>query len=100
MLAQPESSIVTDINTRINKEGSGYNGWYIGVTQDIDQRLSNDHNVSIDGGWWIFRRAFSDTDAREIERHFLKLGCKGGTRDGDKDAEFVYAYKMTSVTEP
>ncbi len=38
--------------------------------------------------------------ARQIEAHFLSLGCKGGDGGGSTATKFVYAYKITSQTRP
>ena len=72
--------------------------WYVGVAKDARDRLFNDHNVSQQKGYWIFRECENDSVSRDIEHYFLKLGCKGGDGGGDYRSKYVYAYKITNTT--
>ncbi len=90
-------SIETEIDGRIHKCGKGYREWYVGVAANPDQRLFVGHNVSQEGGAWIYRDAGSESMAKIIEAIFHKKGCKGGHLDTDSP-HYVYAYKMTRTT--
>ncbi len=99
MAKQLKSEIIKGIDDHINKEGSGYSRWYVGIAADPKQRLFSDHNVSKENAWWIYREAFTDDDAREVEKFFLEQkGTQGGPGGGDKDTRFVYAYRITNTT--
>ncbi len=96
-----KQQIINDINNHIRKEGGGYRDWYVGISRDARGRLFNNHNVSEDNGWWIYRTADSSSAAREIESYFVNtLGMDGGTGGGDYYSNQVYAYKKTSFTNP
>ena len=90
-------SIETEIDVCITKCGKGYREWYVGVAANPDQRLFEGHNVSQEGGAWIYRDAVSTSMAKDIEAIFLKKGCKGGP-GGSDSPHFVYAYRMTRTT--
>ncbi len=93
------AEIIKDIDEHIKKEGSEYKHWYVGIASIPQNRLFQDHNVSKENGWWIYREAFSDTDARVIENFFLeKKGTRGGPGGGDSSTRFVYAYRITGYT--
>jgi hypothetical protein len=90
-------SIESEIDLCINKCGKGYREWYVGVAANPDQRLFEGHNVSQQGGAWIYRDAGSEPMAKIVEAIFLKKGCKGGPADAGS-SHFVYAYRMTRTT--
>ena len=90
-------SIETEIDLRINKCGKGYREWYVGVAADPGQRLFEGHNVSQEGGAWIYKDAGSESMAKIVEAIFHKKGCKGG-QGGTDSSHYVYAYRMTRTT--
>ncbi len=96
----PANSIIQDINNYISQHGGGYSAWYVGIASDPKDRLFNEHNVDQHNGAWIYKDAGSETEARRIEKHFLSLGCDGGTGGGDYSTRYVYAYKKTYSTNP
>jgi predicted small metal-binding protein len=58
-MAQSEQEIIHDIKEHIQKEGNRYSTWYVGISKDARDRLFNDHNVSKENAWWIYRQASS-----------------------------------------
>jgi hypothetical protein len=93
--------IVADLVEHIEKSGVQFSIWYVGISQDPRARLFTDHRVPEKGAWWIYRQASSAGAARDIEDHFInKLGTDGGTGGGDKNSDFVYAYKKFRDTDP
>lgn len=98
-MAQLSAKIIKEIDEYIQKEGSPYGRWYVGIASDPQNRLFQDHNVSKENGWWIYQKASSDTDARAIEKFFLEQkGTQGGPGGGDSSTCFVYAYRITDHT--
>jgi hypothetical protein len=83
----------------IKKSGSEYQGWYVGITKDIDERLFGYHRVDRQNGFWCYIQAKSSTIARDIEKFFTE-GCHtdGGPGGGDDDSDIVYAYKKGFYT--
>jgi hypothetical protein len=49
---------------------------------------------------WIRKQARNAKKAREVEQHFLDKGCEDGPGGGDDGADHVYAYKMSTSTDP
>ena len=100
-MAKGKKEIISEIKHHISKEGSPYAAWYVGVTEQPQIRLFDDHSVDKDNGWWIFIPAQTSLVAREIERYFLEaLGADGGPRGGDREARYVYAYRKALSTDP
>ncbi len=97
-LTKIKQEIINEIYTHISKSGH-YSDWYIGIAKDPQTRLFNDHNVSKDNGWWIYRQTSNSSIAREIESFFLAKGCKGGDGGGDYSTDCVYAYKISHLTK-
>lgn len=76
-----------------------YREFYCGITDNVEGRLFNEHNVSKDSGFWIYAPADSVEDAREIEQHFLDLGMQGDTGGGNKNSIWVYCYLIMQYTK-
>jgi hypothetical protein len=73
----------------------------VGVSQDVENTLFNQHKVEEKKGQWIFRKAFSAEEAREVKKYFVKrLKTNGKSGDKGQHADMVYAYKKTSSTNP
>ena len=90
--------IIEEINSHIDKCDGTYAEWYVGITEDLKERLFNGHKVK---DAYIYREAEDSKTAREIEKYFIEvIGTDGGTGGGDEDASFVYAYLKQSHTEP
>lgn len=95
------SEIIKDFDAHIKTSGRQfYNEFYIGITSDIEQRLFVQHRVKKEGQWWIFSPADTEEIARDVEKHYLAFGMKGGDGGGkgDEKATFVYCYVITSYT--
>ena len=94
--------IVKDIIEKIEKYvgSDNYSGWYIGITNDIDRRLFQEHGVNKNAFGWIWCPANSKKDAQTVEEYFLDLGMDGDTGGGNDDTTYVYAFKKYSHTNP
>ena len=98
--AKTESQIIREIGNHIRNCGGPYPSWYVGIASDPEDRLFNDHHVRKEEDAWIYRTASTSEVARRIERHFLNLGCDGGSGGGDWQTRAVYAYKKAGHTKP
>ncbi len=101
MPVHAKADLIVEFDNYIKKNG-GYSkdyGWYVGVTSDPENRLFRQHGVNKSDGAWIHADASSDNEAREIERHLLSRGAKGGTGGGDASATYIYAYRIGWHTE-
>lgn len=99
-MVKSESEIKRDIKVYIDKEGSPYRTWYVGITNDPKHRLFNEHGVEEKNSWCIYREASSVEVARRVEDYFITLGTDGAPGGGDEDSKWVYAYRKTSYTNP
>ena len=75
-----------------------YNDFYIGITDNIEERLFGFHKVPREGHWYIWRPADSAETARKIERYYLAKGMDGDTGGGDGDTRYVYCYEIKKGT--
>ena len=64
-----------------------YRVWTIGVTGDAQTRRTEHGNPKA----WKQWRVDTDTIARNVESHFIKLGMKGGT-GGQGMADTLYIF--------
>ena len=94
-MAKSKKEIIKDIQGLMTKRGGDMDDWYVGIAAKPRERLFDDHSVDEDKGAWIHRRASSDSVARDIEKHFLDKGARGGRGGGDENSTAVYAYKIT-----
>lgn len=100
MSPQSPQKVYDAIIAHIREEEGPYPEWYCGVTSDSESRPFNDHGVSRAADSWITGQCRDATGARNVERALLKLGCRGDTGGGDATAVYVYAYRMSSRTNP
>ena len=99
-MAKSKQEILTEIDAHIDDCGGSYSDWYVGITEDAKRRVFEEHGVVKGKDPYIWRTAVSSAAARDVEEHFLDLGCDGGGGGGNEDADIVYAYKKSSRTDP
>ncbi len=99
-MAQTAQEVYDEILVHIQKQGGSFSSWYCGITANIKSRLFGDHKVPEKDHWFMYRQCVSNAAARSVEKALLDKGCDGGPSGGDVDADYVYAYLKTLVTEP
>lgn len=99
-MASSKQQIINEIAAHIADRGGSYSDWYVGITENAKRRVFEEHGVEKDKDKYIWRTANSSSVARDVEKHFLNLGCDGGGGGGDDDAVIVYAYKKSVRTDP
>lgn len=93
------TTIVSEINKHLETSGRrNYSDFYVGVSNNAAHRLFSEHHVRKEGSWWIYRTAINANTARDVERHFLELGMRGGTGGGDDASNMVYVYAVEPTT--
>ena len=97
-MAKSKQEIIDEIENHITDCGGGIRNWYVGIAAKPKERLFDDHSVDEEKDAWIYHPASSDSVARDIEKHFLDKGAKGGSGGGGKNSKFVYAYRISSRT--
>ena len=89
------NEIITAINEHLgNSLKQHWKDFYVGITDNVDERLFGFHKVPEEGYWFITCPADSEDIARDVEKHFLTKGMDGGTGGGDEDTTFVYCYEI------
>ena len=76
-----------------------YREFYCGITDDVERRLFEEHNVSKENGFWIYGPADDIEVAREVEKHYLNLGMQGSTGGGNEDSIWFYCYLVMQYTK-
>ena len=78
-MAKSKQEIISDIDAHIEDCGGAYSSWYVGITEDAERRVFQEHGVVKGKDTYIWRKASSSVVARDVEAHFLDKGCDGGT---------------------
>ncbi len=89
-----------EMKAHIDRSGTPYERWYVGIAGDPSDSLFNRHRVPRENGWWIFRECATSDEARRVEQALIALGTDGGPGGGDATTRFVYAYLKTPNTQP
>lgn len=91
--------IIQVMDEHLNKSGKNYyNEFYIGITNNPERRLFEEHGVFKEDSWWIYIPADSVDTARKVKQHYLDKGMRGDSGGGDDDSIFVYCYIVTPTT--
>lgn len=93
-----EQQIMNEVIVHMTKYDGKYQDWYAGVTADAKAMLFSHHGVKESSDAWICRQCDSNVAAREVERYFMKKGCKGGPVGEEKSTRYFYAYMMQPHT--
>jgi hypothetical protein len=101
MSGKSRSDIINDIEAHIQKGGSNFAEWYVGVAASPKNNLFKVHKLRQTGDAWIARHAFDHAQAAEVAEYFVtSRHTKGRYRDSKPGDEYVYAYKMKPHTTP
>ena len=99
-MAKSAKQIIADIDAHLSKSSAKYyKDFYVGITEDINERLFDFHQVPKKSHWYIYREATSDKESRAVEKHYLDKGMDGGDGGGDDDAVYVYCYRISNETK-
>ena len=99
-MAKSSEIIVMDILEFIQLEGGHPKLWYVGVTDDAQGRLFDEHQVHYQNDAWIYRTASSEMEAQRVEEYFLEYGMDGRKGGRRPDSRMVYAYRKGISTKP
>ena len=82
-----EAEIIREIEGKVKT----YNLWTIGITADPEQRKSQHKSDGENVTSWRQWRADTEQQARNVEKHFLDKGMKGGG-GGGQHPTYVYIF--------
>ena len=98
-MANTREQIIEFFNKHLASSGRRYySDFYIGITNDVNRRLFQEHNVNKETMWWAYSTACTKEDAEAVERHFLEKGMKGNTGGVNDESTIVYCYAITPTT--
>lgn len=97
-MAKTQQEIHDFIINYINDNGGEYTKWYVGIAEDVKDRLFTQHKVD-EKYQWVYSKADTIEDARAVEKIIIEnYNTKGDTGGGSDKTLFVYAYKITNTT--
>lgn len=94
--------IIKSIDEHLSKSPKlYYRDFYIGITDNIDERLFGYHKVNKQSDWWIYCIGDSEDIARKVEKYYINKGMKGGPGGGKGEGKTkcVYCYEITNNTK-
>ncbi len=92
-----EKTVYNYLVRHINNNGGIFTDWYCGITDDIERRLFDEHNVSKNSKY-NYRKCHVSNSARKVEKALLEKGCAGGDGGGSDKSVYVYVYRITPNT--
>ena len=75
-----------------------YSDFFIGVTDDVDKCLFEDHMVHKGNSWYIYAPASSHENALAVRKHYHDLGMRTSRRRTSKSSTMVYCYGVSPYT--
>lgn len=99
-MATSKPQLIKDFAAYVSSGGGDNSDWYVGISRNPQRLFAAGHQVAAKGHLAIWREAESTAIARQLEIYFLDVGFDGGRGDADPEAEWVYAYKKTTYTNP
>ncbi len=96
---QTPEELIKYIESWLPKTGfSYYSDFYIGITDDVERSLLDDHRISPDADIWLYSETQTKADAEKVLQHFVKKGMQGTPEDAPAQATTVYCYVITDTT--
>lgn len=96
----PYYEVIDSIHGYILKNSYTYFDWYIGLTDNAEKTLFEEHKIDPGTDMWIFEEVPSNSDAHRIRKYFLNMGCAGGLMQNGKKIRYIYAYRRSSHSNP
>ena len=96
----PYYEVIDSIHGFILKNSHTYFDWYIGLTDNAEKMLFEEHKLNPDSDMWIYEEVPSDSDAFRIREYFLNMGCTGGLLRYPEKTRFIYAFRRSLNSNP
>lgn len=96
----PYYEVIDSIHGFILKNSYTYFDWYIGLTDNAEKTLFEEHKLNLGTDMWIYEEVPSNSDGCRIREYFLNMGCAGGLLRKEKKMRYIYAYRRSSKTSP
>ncbi len=97
---QTPDELIRFIESWLPKTGFGYySNFYIGITDDIERSLLDDHGINPDEDMWLYSDLQNKEAALQVLNHFLDKGMLGSADNIPANAISVYCYVITDSTK-
>ncbi len=96
----PYYKVIDSIDRFIRKNSYTYFDWFIGLTDNAEKMLFEDHRLNREKDSWIYEEVPDESDAKRIQNYFLNMGCVGGIFNDHKTNKFIYVYKRSLKSNP
>ena len=86
-------------NNYLNNSGRKfYSDFFIGVTDDVNKRLFEEHMVPKSNSWYIYAPANTHENAMAVKKHYHNLGMRTSNRRTSRLSKMVYCYGVSPFT--
>ena len=96
----PYYEVIDSIHGFILKNSYSYFDWYIGLTDNAEKMLFEEHQLNPASDMWIYEEVPSHSDAYRIREYFLNMGCAGGLHRNPKKTRYIYGYRRSLSSNP
>jgi len=96
----PYYEVIDSIHGFILKNSNTYFDWFIGLSENAEKMLFEEHKLHPAYDMWIYEEVPSGSDAFRIREYFLNMGCAGGLVQHQEKIRYIYAYRRSSATNP
>lgn len=94
-----KEKIMQLFNNYLNESGRKYySDFFIGVTDDVDKRLFEEHLVPRGNACYIYAPANTHENALAVKKHYHDLGMRTSKRKTTKVSKVVYCYGVSPYT--
>ena len=91
-MSPTQEKAISAIEVHMGKFTSPPTNWYIGIANNVRQKLFIEHNVSEQNDKWIYTTLESNDSAKEIKRHFVNIGLQSEDSN-DELGNIIFAYQ-------
>jgi len=100
VLSIPYYKLIDSIDRFIRKNSYTYFDWFIGLTDNAEKTLFEEHKLNREKDSWIYEEVLNDSDAKRIQKYFLNMGCVGGVFNHHTTSKFIYVYRRSLNSNP
>lgn len=94
-----QDKIKQEFDKYLPQSGKRFFGeFFVGVTNDPERCLFEEHRVARKGHWYMYANADSAADARKVVTYYKRKGMKSSKDSDNTDSKFVYVYPIEQYT--
>ena len=94
-----KNRILQLFNSYLSRSGRKfYSDFFIGVTDDVDKSLFEEHLVPRDNSCYIYVPANTHENALAVKNYYRNLGMRTSNRRTSQSSKMVYCYGVSPYT--